>query len=335
MKKLSWVLVFVCVFALLTGCSQTAAPTTSAASSAVQSKAAVTFPQREITLVVPYNAGGASDMISRIIAKGMEDALGKPVVIINKAGGTGGIGMSYVAGSNPDGYTMCFAPVELVMHKVLKLSDLEPSQFNFIGKASSVPCALTVPKDAPYNTIQEFIAYAKANTGKIRVGNSGTGSIWHVAAAALETNQGLQFNHIPFEGGAPAVTALMGKHIEAVTVGISEVIAGIDAGKLKMLAVFTDKRVPLYPDVPTLKESGIDVAVGSWGTFAVAKGTPDEILNILSAALEKAANTEEFKTFITSKGMIVDYVNAKNTKTFVDDQFKFFTDFLSKMNLGK
>ncbi len=311
--------------------TSTAAPTTAGTSTATTT----TFPERDLTIVVPFNAGGASDMTARIIAKGMEKELGKAVMIVNKSGGSGGVGMSYVSASNPDGYTMTYVPVELVMHKALNLSDLTPDSFDYIGQTTLVPAAVTVPADAPYNTIQEFIDYAKANPGKVRVGNSGTGSIWHIAASAIEQKTGVDFNHIPFDGAAPAVTALMGKHIEAVTVNSGEVKSGVEAGKLKILAVMTDERDPAFPDVPTLKESGIDISLSGWGGFAVPKDTPEDVRNVLSSALEKAASTDEFKTFIAERGMIVSYKNSADMKTFVNEQYTFFNDLLSKMDLGK
>ena len=339
MKRLALALVLVMLF--LVGCGQAAAPDTTTttaagtATTAAETTKATTFPEREVTIVVPFNAGGASDMTARIIAKGMEKELGKPVMVINKAGGSGGVGMSYVAGSNPDGYMMTYVPVELVMHKALKLSDLEPATFDYVGQTTIVPAAVTVPVDAPYDTIQEFLEYAKANPGKIRVGNSGAGSIWHIAASSIEQKLGVDFNHIPFDGAAPAVTALMGKHIEAVTVNSGEVKAGVDAGKLKVLAVMTDVRDPALPDVPTLKESGVDISLSGWGGFAVPKGTPAEVRAILSSALEKAASTEEFKKFIAERSMIVSYKNSEDFTAFVDEQYTFFNDLLSKMDLGK
>lgn len=292
------------------------------------------FPQREVTIVVPFNPGGASDMTARIIAKGMEADLGRPVIVVNKAGGSGGVGMSSVARSKPDGYTVSYVPVELVMHKALKLSDLGPDSFDYIGQTTMVPSAVTVPADAPYKTINEFIKFAKENPDKVRVGNSGAGSIWHIAASALEMNQGIDFNHIPFEGAAPAVTALMGKHIEAVTVNSGEVKPGVDSGKLRILAVMTKERDPAFPNVPTLIESGINLEFVGWGAFAVPKGTPRPVLDRLSAALKKSAESEEFKKFITSRGMIVEYKNPDDCKKFVDSQYIFFNDLLSKMELG-
>ena len=163
----------------------------------------------------------------------------------------------------------------------------------------------------------------------------GAGSIWYIAASALEINQKVKFNHIPFEGAAPAVTALMGKHIEAVTVNSGEVKAGVDAGKLKILAVMTPERDPAFPKVPTMNESGVKLEFVGWGGFAVAKGTPKPIMLTLSDALKKAASSDEFKTFITSRGMVVKYRNSEDFKQFVDSQYLFFNDLLSKMELGK
>jgi len=306
-----------------------------AATFSVPTLAQGTFPQREVTIVVPFNPGGASDMTARIIAKGMEADLGKPVVVVNKPGGSGGVGMSSVARSTPDGYTLTYVPVELVMHKALKLSDLQPETFDFIGQTTVVPAALTVPVDAPYNTIADFIKYAQANPGKVRVGNSGAGSIWHIAASALEQNQKVTFNHIPFEGAAPAVTALMGKHIEAVTVNAGEVKAGVDAGKLKILAIMTPERDPAFPKVPTAIESGVKIEFAGWGGFAAPKGTPKPVLDRLSASLKKAASSDEFKTFIASRGMVVHYRSSEEFKKFANDQYVFFNNLLSKMELGK
>ncbi|MDF2524051.1 MAG: hypothetical protein K0R31_1692 [Clostridiales bacterium] len=330
MKRLALSLVL--AVTLLSGCTTT---TPKQSTTPGTTNTATNFPQRQVTIVVPFNPGGASDMTARIIAKGMEKELGKPVVVENKAGGSGGVGMQSVASSTPDGYTMSYIPVELVMHKALKLSNLEPNSFDYVGQTTMVPAAVTVPSDAPYKTIKEFLDYAKANPGKVRVGNSGAGSIWHIAASALEQNQNIKFNHIPFEGAAPAVTALMGKHIEAVTVNSGEVKAGVDAGKLKILAVMTPERDPAFPNVPTLKESGINLEFSGWGGFAVPKNTPKEVRDVLSSALQKAASTDEFKKFIAERGMIVKYRNSDDFKKFVDDQFVYFNDLLSKMDLGK
>ena len=297
--------------------------------------AAANYPEREIHIIVPYDAGGASDMTSRIIATGIEDALGATVLVENRSGGSGSVGMTYARNSAPDGYTVCYIPVEVVMQEILGISDIVPEDFAFIGRMTEVPAALTVnSSDDRFNTVEDFINYALEHPGEVTIGNSGTGSIWHIAATMIEEATGTQFNHIPYDGAASAVTSLMGGHIDAVTVNPGEVQAGVEAGKLKVLALMTEERDSVsFADIPTLKECGIDVVIGGWGALAVPKDTPQAIVDKLSAALEEAAATQEFQDFIAERGMIVHYMNAADTTAFVEEQSVFFNDVLSNMTL--
>lgn len=292
-----------------------------------------TFPKKEIQLVVPFTAGGASDATSRVIAKAMEDKLKVPFIINNKTGGTGIVGLSFVQSSPKDGYTIGYVPVELTMLKALGLTELEPSKFDMLGRATVIPAAITVHIDAPYNTIEEFVAYAKQNPGKIKIGNSGTGSIWHIAATAFATKAGLKFTDVPFDGAAPAVTALMGKHIDAVAVSTPEVMTGIEAKKLKILAVMSRDRDKKYPNVPTLKEKGFDVEVVGWGGFVVPKGTPDDVKKVLEAALKDAVASDTFKKFADERAYNPSYLSAAEFSQFAEAQYKFYMDLIPKMNL--
>lgn len=341
-KSLSFVLVLLVLVTALSfwGCSP-AKPTEEPAAEAPAAEAPAAeapasdmkYPEREVTIVVPFNAGGASDMTTRIAANSLKDVLGQTILVVNKPGGSGGVGMAEVRAAKADGYTLCYIPVEIVMHKKLGISDIIAEDFEFVSQLTLVPSALTVPADAPYNTVEEFIAYAKENPSEIKVGNSGNGSIWHIAATLLEREGDVKFNHIMFDGAAPAVTALMGGHIDAVTVNLGEVKSGIDAGKLKVLAIMTEERDANYPDVPTLKESGYDVVVGGWGAFAAPKGTDAAILAKLSDAVLLATEADEFKSFIAERGMIVNYRNAAETTTFVKEQEEFFNKLLDEIDL--
>ena len=299
------------------------------------SASAADYPDREITIVVPFDAGGSSDMSSRIVATGMEEVLGKTILVENRSGGTGSVGMAYVRASKPDGYTLCYVPVELVMQEPLGISDLVPEDFKLVAQLTTVPAALTVSADSPFNTVEEFITYAKEHPGELNVGNSGNGSIWHLAATMLENATDTEFNHIPYDGAATAVTSLMGGHIDAVTVNAGEVLAGVEAGKLKVLALMTEERDKAsFADIPTLKECGIDVVMGGWGALAVPKDTPQEIVDILSNAAEEAAGTEEFQTFISEHGMIVTHKNAEDTTAFVQEQKELFEELLASVELN-
>lgn len=301
----------------------------------ITAKAAENYPEREITIVVPFDAGGSSDMSSRILATGLEEALDATVLVENRSGGTGSVGMAYVRASAADGYTLCYIPVELVMHKPLEISDLVPEDFAMIGQLTTVPAALTVAADSPFNTVEEFVEYAKEHPGELNVGNSGNGSIWHLAATMLESATGTEFNHIPYDGAATAVTSLMGGHIDAVTVNAGKVLAGVEAGKLKVLGLMTEERdTATFADVPTLKECGIDVVMGGWGVLAAPKDTPQEVVDIHSDAVEKAASTEEFGKFITEHGMIVTHKNAADTREFVGEQKELFAELLASIDLN-
>jgi tripartite-type tricarboxylate transporter receptor subunit TctC len=292
------------------------------------------FPKRELTIVVPYDAGGVSDMISRIIASGLEKALNCTVLVVNRSGGTGSVGMTFVRQSRPDGYTICYTAVDVALQKILGISDVVPDDFAFIGQAVEMPTTLSVHVDSPFNTAQEFIDYAKKNPGKVTIGVGSAGGVLRISAALLERATDTKLNKISFGGGAAAVTSLMGKHVDAVIVYGGEVLSGVNAGRLKLLGTMTEERMAAaFADVPTLKELGIDVVVGSSASFAVAKDTPQPIVDKLSAALAKAVEFEEFKDFITQRGMIVRYRNATDTKKFLAEQSEFFDNMLSTMDI--
>jgi tripartite-type tricarboxylate transporter receptor subunit TctC len=159
-----------------------------------------------------------------------------------------------------------------------------------LARFNALPAAVTVRADAPWKTIEEFLAHARRTPGEVKVGNSGNGSIWQLAAAALQDKVGVQFSHIPFQGGNPAVLALMGGHIDAVTVSPIEVMGFVASGRPKTLAVMSDKRVKEFEDVPTLKERNIDVVMGSWAGPGVAKNTPAQVVEVLKRVAQRAMN---------------------------------------------
>lgn len=333
MKK--WYLLLVILFiALLGACSSQTneeAGTEDTQDSNTEEK--TEFPDKQIELVVPYAPGGASDMVGRTVGSAIEKDLGVPVVITNKTGGTGAVGMSYVEGKNPDGYTIGYVPVEMSMVKALGFADVEPANFDLLGRAIVIPAAITVPADAPYDTIEEFIEYSLDHPGEIRVGNSGTGSIWHIAAAGLAEETGAEFKYVPFDGAAPAVAALLGGHIEAVSVSPSEVKANVDGGELKILAVMSGDRDVTFPDVPTLKESGIDLEIAAWGGFTAPKGTPDDVKAVLEEAVKNAVASDEFQNVAKERGLNASYLTAEEFTQFAKEQFDFYNELIPNMDL--
>lgn len=293
--------------------------------------AAPNYPRKQIQLVVPYAPGGASDTVARIYGKELEAELGKPVVIINRTGASGAIGLESVKNAKKDGYTMSYMPVETSMIKALGLSNLSSDDFSFVCRVMTIPAAITVKADAPWNTLEDFLAYAKQNPGKVMIGNSGAGSIWHVASASLAQATGTKFNYVPFDGAAPAIAALLGGNIDAVAVSPSEVKPNVDAGQFKVLVVMGDKRSSVVPDVPTTKELGYDVAAMGWGGFAVPKGTPAEIIKILNDASAKVVSSETVKNLLKERGFEYAYLNGEEMDKFAAEQSKLYNELIPQL----
>lgn len=290
--------------------------------------------KKQINIIVPYSAGGASDTTARIYASELEKAIGTTITISNITGASGATGLEKVKNSKPDGYTMAYMPVESTMLRALGLTDLSTDDFTFVGRAMTIPAAITVRADAPWNTFEDFIAYAKKHPGEVRVGNSGTGSIWHIAAASIEDKCGVKFTHVPFDGAAPAVTALVGGNIEAVTVSPSEVKTNVDDGKLKILVILGESRSSVAPEVKTAKELGVDVAIQGWGGFAVPKGTDPAIVAKLVEASKVAINSQAVKDLLSSKGYELAYLNGADMDKKAKAELDYYTVLVPQL-IGK
>ena len=204
---------------------------------------AADFPSRQIELIVPFQPGGGTDGVARAFAEAARTHIPRSIVVLNKPGASGAIGWTEMINAKPDGYKLAVVTVELVTLKPMGLAKFNQDDIQPIIQFNADPAAITVHADAPWNTLQEFLADARKTAGKVSVGNAGNGSIWHFAAAALGEKTGIEFNHIPFQGASPTVQALLGKHVDAVAVSPAEVAQYVLAGKLKMLGVMADQRV--------------------------------------------------------------------------------------------
>ncbi|WP_281885159.1 tripartite tricarboxylate transporter substrate binding protein [Paenibacillus sp. YYML68] len=317
---------------VLTACGGTA-PTSSGQSAASK----VEFPTKPISLIVPFAAGGGTDTTARALAKSAEKYLKQPVTVINKTGGGGSVGMTEGSNAKSDGYTVTVVTVELTTLSHLGLSPITHQSFKPVGMMNYEPAAITVRADSPWKTMKEFLDYAKANPGQVKLGNSGTGAIWHLAAAGLEKGTGTKFNHIPFEGAAPAITALLGGHVDAVPVSPPEVKAQVESGKLRTLAILDDKPAAVLPGVKTLKEeTGIEFSyIGTWRGLGVPKDTPDEIVQQLSDGFMKAVEDEEFKDFMKKNGLTIMAKDAKSFGQHLKDNHDKFGKLIPELGLAK
>lgn len=289
------------------------------------------FPTKSIEIIVPFAAGGGTDAVARSFAELAKDELGQPVSVVNREGGGGAVGMQTGASAKADGYTVTMVPVELLTLPHSGLANFTYKDFRTVTLLNEDPAAITVSADAPWNTIEEFIEAAKNE--KLKVGNSGTGAIWHLAAAALEKETGIELNNVPFEGAAPAVTALLGGHVDAVSVSPAEVSTQVASGDLKVLAVMADERVESLPDVPTLKESGIDLSIGTWRGLAVPKDTPDEVVKQLEDAFGKTAQKDEFKATLEKLNYGFRYENEAGFQKLIEEQDALFADLIPSLEL--
>jgi tripartite-type tricarboxylate transporter receptor subunit TctC len=289
------------------------------------------YPEKEITLIVQAKPGGTSDLVARTVAKQVEKTLGQKIVVENKPGASGSLAMNYVASQKPDGYTLGYLPVELAMLQYLGYESVKPDRFSLIAQANSVPAAITVNADSPYKTLQQFLDAAKSK--QFTVGNAGPGSIWHAATGAVEQAAGVEFRPVPFDGGAPAVVALLGGKIDAATVGVSEVLSGVKSGKLRALAVLADERSPQFPDVPTAAEAGLDAVITAWGGFGAPKGTPQEVVDKLSAAFEEAISSESFKQAMESQGVEALFRGPEDFTAFVNQESQQFAEIVPALGV--
>ena len=256
---------------------------------------AAEFPTKEVQIIIPWAAGGATDLIFRALAATTGKYFGKAVVVINRPGGGGAVGFTEAMQAKPDGYTLVTAvtPLTILPHQVSTAFTYK--SFDSIINVVDDPSMFLVRSDAPWKSLKEFLDFAKKNPDMITVGNSGAGGGVHLVALAFERAAGVKFNHIPFSGGGPSVTAILGGHINSVSVSPPEGISHVQAGKLKIVALFAEKRLEMFPDVPTVKEQGIDFAMGMWRGLAAPKGTPPDVIKKLHDAFKQGMDDPVLK----------------------------------------
>lgn len=291
------------------------------------------YPTKPVELVVPSSAGGGTDALARGFAELAKPHFAQPFIVNNKPGASGVIGMAEVLNGKPDGYKVSVVIAELVILPHLNLAKFTHADFRPIARLNADPAAITVKADAPWNTIEEFLAAAKARPGEVKVGNSGNGSIWHLAAAGLEDKAGVKFNQVPYPGAAPGVVALLGGHIDAVAVSPGEVAAHVQAGKLRMLAVMADQRLKAFDKVPTLKERKIDLSIGTWRGLAVPKATPTSVVDALRAAARKTAEEPALREALERLNLGFSYLDAAEFGQAMARDHTYFKQLVDKLGI--
>jgi tripartite-type tricarboxylate transporter receptor subunit TctC len=249
---------------------------------------AADFPDRPITLIVPYAAGGSSDLSARPYTEEMSKILKQPLVVVNKPGAGGGIGAAEVARARGNGYTLLNASIgNVTIVPYTSKVGYDYTAFKAVAQMTDIPLALTVKADSPIKDLKGFVEYARNNPGKIRYGSPGAGNIQHVTLEGWSKKIGIQLVHMPYEGANPAVAALLGGHVESTFTGVTEVAPHAKSGALRILAITSAKRIDMV-DAPTFKEQGHDLEAGLWYGVLAPKATPDDVVKILADALKKA-----------------------------------------------
>jgi tripartite-type tricarboxylate transporter receptor subunit TctC len=280
------------------------------------------WPNRPVTVVCPWGAGGGTDATARIISSLLEKDLGQPFNVVNRTGGSGVVGHSAIATAPADGYTLGMITVEIAMMHWQKLTELNPTSYTPLALMNEDPPGVTVNAASPHQDVKALAEAIKASpAGKFKASGTGQGGIWHLALVGWLQAMGLKPNHVawvPSNGAGPAMQDLAANGLDLVTCSLPESRALIEAGKAKALAIMATERNPVFPNVPTLKEAaGVDYSVGAWRGIAAPPGLPADITAKIVAALKKANDSKEFRDFMANRGFGVKWADPAGFAAFM------------------
>jgi tripartite-type tricarboxylate transporter receptor subunit TctC len=274
------------------------------------------YPNRPIELVIPYGAGGGNDLTARVMSSVAADYLGQPLIIRIRPGAGSVLGLSEVARSKPDGYTLAWPGPHAIVISAFNevpldfLHDLIP-----VAQMLEWPWLLVVRADSPFNTLDEFLTYAKEHPGELVMANSGNLAIGHLPALELEQMAGVEFTHLPFDGGGPANAAVISGDADAVHGVPPAIIPQVESGNFKVLAVTGKNRHPALPDVPTYEEQGYPIQTEVVVGLVAPAGTPPEIVSFLEDAMKKISEDKTYKTLLAKLGETPSYLNSADFRT--------------------
>lgn len=279
------------------------------------------YPEREVLGVVMWGAGGATDTVARAVNPAAEEALGKPIVVLNKSGGAGAISTAFVNAAPADGYTFLYGAENPQLHPVMGVADLDYSKFypvNILGRGVAV---IAVNADSKYKTMQDLLADIKANPGTVKMGSTGPGGLPSTISALIKNSADFEVTAIPFDGEGPGLTAMLGGEVDFMPTGISAAAENVKAGKMRVLAVVNTEPVATLPDVPAITDAIPDMSKFlPWGPFYgvfVRQDVPDDVKAKLVATFDTAAKSETFKTLMANKGNIIMNISGDEAASFL------------------
>lgn len=292
---------------------------------------------RPLTILSGYPAGGMVDIVARVLADGMKSKFPKGVVVVNRTGAGGGVAAGEVATGKPDGYAVVLAPLStlVIQPQLNELRFKTPDDYEPVINVVSYYPLLVVKPDAPWKNIQEFVAEAKANPGKFRIGTPGEGTSSHLNLEEFMNVAGIKMIHVPFRGWAESSPAVLGGHIEAIVAQPGEAKAFVEAKKLRALVVFQNTRHPAFPDAPTAKELGWNVANGVWFLLMAPKGSPAPVVKYIHDAAKAAIEDPAFARQMAMHGIDVDYRPGDKLRADLWREYRAHTEILKRIGLIK
>jgi tripartite-type tricarboxylate transporter receptor subunit TctC len=294
------------------------------------------WPNRPITMVIPFPPGGVADTVGRPVADALSRSLGQPVIVENRPGAGGGIGMAAVAKSKPDGYTILMALSSIsIIPEADKILGKQPSyllnQLKPIARFTADPTVLVVRSDSPWQNYQQFIAAMRKSPGKYNFGSSGNYGTMHVPMEMLKADQKFFMVHIPYTGAGPAIVGLLGGQVDAIATGPSSIVQHIKSGRVRALAHWGDGRLASLPDVPSFKEMGVGIQFAQWAGLFVPSSTPDAITTKLREAAKIASTDEKVRSVINAAGSPIQYLDAPEFQSYWDADAKQMQEAVKKI----
>ena len=325
-KKLFAVLVAVIMMLVtVTGCTS---------GEGVSADKAKVYPEKTITIVNPYGAGGGTDVFTRQLATILEKDLGQSVVVVNKPGGSGATGTAEVANADNDGYTLLVNDKALLSSYHMGVSQTKWDELEPISRSAIANYVIVTGADSPYNTMEELIEAAKAAPNTLSIGVSGIGGMSHLVSETLLSVAEAPIKVIGFDGGSDTKAAVVGGQIQCASLQIGEVMPLVESGDVRVLGVVQEERNSQLPEVPTLKEQGIDCTLDQYWVFYAPKGTDQEIIKVVSSALERAMATDEFKDFAKKNYYSLGWLSTDDTIKALEEQDQFLKNIIDSVGLA-
>ena len=293
------------------------------------------YPTKSIDFIIPWSAGGGTDVAGRLYAKALEKQLGQTVNVLNVPGGSSTVGIVQARDAKPDGYTHVLLTFDILSTDILGLGDLSYKDLKMVSTFTNQPTVLVVNASSGWKTLEDYRAAAKADPGKLKVATPGDGNVWHQAGILADTQMGTSVTYVPYNGSGEQVAALLGGHVDATYISYATVKDYLTEGSMIALGVLTDERVENIPDVPTFTELGYDVVYNSWRGIAVQKDVPDDVFEKICAAYKAAYEDPEFQEAAKQGQLDLWYLDAGQFNAFLDENHEKCAEVLKSIGMAK